>query len=254
MWVFCGGMFRSGSTLQYQIASHLVEWSGRGRRVSWHSPDAFEEVRRASGRDGAIMVFKAHGLTSAMREEVEKAGGRVITAHRDIRDVVVSAMRKNGWSFRRIWRDDRLRYWTVRFDEWATLPGSLVSRYDAVTADVPGEVRRIAAHLQIPVTDGDVATIADAYSLERQRQRAEAVRHQRAIVGPAIKFDPDSLLHHNHIASGGSGDYRSVLRPSQIRAIEDVCGEWMQRWGYTADHPPLTSLERLLGLTYRRAA
>ena len=30
MWVFCGGMIRSGSTLQYQIAADLVERLGVG--------------------------------------------------------------------------------------------------------------------------------------------------------------------------------------------------------------------------------
>lgn len=254
MWVFCGGMFRSGSTVHYQIVSHLVEAAGRGRRVSWHAPDAFGRVRRTAGADGGIAVFKAHGLTPEMREEVESNGALVITSHRDIRDVVVSAMRKNGWSFRRIWREDRPRYWTRRFEEWASLPGAMVSRYETLVEDLVGETRRIAAHLAIPLGEEEAAVIADTYAIDRQRERAEAVRRRREATGAAVKFDPHSLLHHNHIASGGSGDYRSVLSPAEIRVIEDECGDWMERWGYAADRPPLSLFQRLARLTYRRAA
>jgi len=114
---------------------------------------AFGVLRRAADA-GAISVFKAHGLTPAMREEIETNGDRVITSHRDIRDVVVSAMRKNGWSFRRIWREDRLRYWTRRFDEWASLPGAIVSRYDDLVSHLPQEVGRIAEHVGISLPDG----------------------------------------------------------------------------------------------------
>jgi hypothetical protein len=192
-----------------------------------------------------------------MREEIETNGARVITSHRDIRDAVVSAMRKNGWSFRRIWREDRLRYWTRRFDEWASLPGAIVSRYDDLVSHLPQEVGRIAEHVGISLPDGAAGSIADAYGIDRQIERTEAVRQRREAVPKAVgsvKFDPHSLLHHNHITSGASGDFRTALRPSQIRAVEDVCGEWMPRWGYPTDRPALRPAERLLRLTYRRAA
>lgn len=254
MWIFCGGMFRSGSTLQFQIASHLVEDRGLGRRVTWHRPDAFDEVRRANPAHRESLVFKAHGLTPAMREEVEKNGARVLTVHRDIRDVVVSAMRKNANPFRKIWRNNRLKHWTNRFDEWAALPGALVARYDELVASLPHEVHRIASHLGLTLRADEAESIAEAYRIDRQIERTEAVRRRRASEGKTLKFDPHSLLHHNHIASGSSGAFRQVLSPAQIRAIEDECGEWMARWGYLPDRPALTSMQRLIRLSYWRVA
>ena len=35
MIIFCAGMYRSGSTLQYQVASELVEKNKLGKRVEW---------------------------------------------------------------------------------------------------------------------------------------------------------------------------------------------------------------------------
>lgn len=257
MWVFCGGMFRSGSTVQYQVAAHVAETAGRGCRLPFAADGdlgaATSSVQAAAQAD-TLLVCKSHAVSDAIRLQVHGGRGIVLTIHRDIRDVVVSAMSKNSWSFRKIWRSDKLRYWTSRFDEWAALPGALVSRYDDLVADLPREVGRIATHIGCPVGAADSATIAAAYSIDRQRSRTAAVRQQRQIDGPALKFDPHSLLHHNHIASGATGQYREVLRPAEIRAIEDECGEWMARWGYLPDRPVLTIGQRLRRLGYWRAA
>ena len=256
MWVFCGGMFRSGSTVRYQIASHLVESAGHGHRVPFVGDGGFESYRRslACSRQGAVLVFKSHGVCEPILAEVRMRRAAVITSHRDIRDVVVSAMRKNGWSFRTIWRRGRLRYWTTRFDEWAAVPGALVSRYDRIVSDLAAEVRRIADHLGLCIGHDESVAMADLYSIARQRERTERVQGAGSDSGSTLKYDPHSLLHHNHIASGATGDYRTVLRPAEIRAIEDECGEWMAKWGYEPDRPALTMSQRLIHLGYHRAA
>ena len=50
MWVFCCGMQRSGSTLQYQIAARLVEQAGLGQRLEWVEPGRFPELRELKQR------------------------------------------------------------------------------------------------------------------------------------------------------------------------------------------------------------
>lgn len=252
MFIFCGGMFRSGSTLQYQIVSQLIEDRGLGSRITWHSPEAFSEIRSVNSGSSQMLVFKAHKLTSEMRKEIEENGALVITVHRDIRDVVISAMKKNDWSFRKIWRNDRLRYWTGRFDEWARQPRALVCRYEDLVADLQGEIRRIADYLDISLSRGEIASLARSYSLDNQKLRADKVASQLQAGSNSGKYDPHSLLHFNHIATGGIGEYNKILQPAQIRAIEDECGEWMMRWGYEAERPQLSLPQRALRMTYRR--
>jgi len=162
-------------------------------------------------------------------------------------------MRKNNWTFRHIWRIGRLQHWTSRFEEWARVPGAMVSRYDRLSADLPDETTRIAGMLDIPLGPGDAARIAADYAADRQRERTVAVREER-LRSDAVKYDPHSLLHHNHIASGAVGGYRAVLRPAEIRAIEDACGAWMARWGYEPDRPALGAGQRLLRWSLGRAA
>lgn len=252
MFVFCGGMFRSGSTLQYQIVSQLIEDKGLGSRITWHAPDDFSEIRSLHSGSSQMLAFKAHKLTSEMLEEIEENGALVITVHRDIRDVVVSAMKKNDWSFRKIWRNDRLRYWTGRFDEWARQPGALICRYEDLVKDLHCVIEKIANHLGISLSRAEIESLAQEYSLENQKLRANQVAMQLQMSSNSGKYDPHSLLHYNHIAAGGIGEYRDILLPAQIRAIEDECNEWMMRWGYEADRPQLTLSQRALRMTYRR--
>jgi hypothetical protein len=254
MWVFCGGMFRSGSTVQYQIASHLVEHFGRGERLTWQKADDFASVKALHPDDGRLRVFKAHHLSEAIRDELHLAGGRVLTTHRDIRDVVASAIRKNGWSFHHIWKHRMLRRWTERFDAWAALPGALVSRYDDMIAHLDVEAVRIGRLLGMDVAADLAVTIGETYAIDRQRGRTEEVRLRRDRNELRTKYDGHSLLHHNHITSGEVGGYRALLRPAEIRAIESECGEWMGRWGYPIADISLTFADRLHAALLRMAA
>ncbi len=254
MWVFCGGMFRSGSTVQYQIASHLVEHAGRGERLTWQKADDFAAVKSLHPDDDRLRVFKAHHLSAAIRDELDHAGGCVLTTHRDIRDVVASAIRKNGWSFHHIWKHRMLRRWTERFDAWAALPGALVSRYDDMVAHLDVEAVRIGRLLGIDVAADLAATVGETYAIDRQRGRTEDVRLRRDRNELLTKYDGHSLLHHNHITSGEVGGYRALLRPAEIRAIESECGEWMRRWGYPAADVGLTFVDRLHAAFLRMAA
>jgi hypothetical protein len=245
MWVFCGGMFRSGSTVQYQIASHIVERLGMGQRVGRFAPEDFDQAQRAHRHHEGLLVFKSHGVSRAIREELDANGGHVITVHRDIRDVAASAMRKNAWSFQHIWKKGLLDRWTRRFEEWATLPGALVSRYDSMTSALEGEAIRIGRHLGAEIGPDLAHDIGREYSLDRQRERTSDVAARIKRHELSTKYDDVSQLHHNHIASGEVGIYREMLRPEEIRAVEDACGPWMLRWGYALESPALSLIGRV---------
>lgn len=244
MWVFCGGMFRSGSTVQYQIASHIVERLGIGQRVGRFAPDDFDQARDAYRHHGGLLVFKSHGVSRAIREELVANGGHVITVHRDIRDVAASAIRKNAWSFGHIWRKGLLDRWTRRFEEWATLPGALVSRYDSMTSALAEESIRIGRHVGAEIGPDLAHDISREYSLDRQRERTSEVAARIGRQELSTKYDEFSQLHYNHIASGEIGIFRQVLRPEEVRAVEDACGPWMLRWGYALESPSLSLFGR----------
>ena len=65
MWVFCCGMQRSASTLQFQIAAELVERAGLGERVGWVRPEQFPRLLDKHGSDGKWKVFISSRLGAA---------------------------------------------------------------------------------------------------------------------------------------------------------------------------------------------
>ena len=68
MWIFCCGMRRSGSTLQYQLTARIVEEEGIGKRVEWVKPADFPVLREKYKDYEGLKVFKSHIYTSEIGE------------------------------------------------------------------------------------------------------------------------------------------------------------------------------------------
>ncbi|NJL21300.1 MAG: hypothetical protein HC895_11515 [Leptolyngbyaceae cyanobacterium SM1_3_5] len=104
MWVFCCGMFRSASTLQFQITSQLVQESGTGIQVGWIDAKRFAEVR-SSYPDAGYKVIKVHLCPAAIQAEFRAGNALGIYIHRDIRDAYASMMKQRQKSFDFLWNE-----------------------------------------------------------------------------------------------------------------------------------------------------
>ena len=60
MWVFCCAMFRSASTLQFQITTRLVKESGSGVQIGWIDATRFAEARSSYADEPGYKVIKVH--------------------------------------------------------------------------------------------------------------------------------------------------------------------------------------------------
>lgn len=234
MWIFCCGMKRSGSTLQYQLTAHLVEMAGKGTRVGW--TERFEDAQAEHAGVAGWKVYKNHNYSPAMGAELAR-GAKGVYVYRDLRDVFVSFMHKQNAPFERLWKRDVLRDLVENYTLWTQQPNMLVTRYETMMADVPGEVARIAAHLGIHLSAEDAVRVADEYSVDKQRERLQHVdvleRNERI---KSVGFDPHSLLHQNHISgeNGQIGQWQTALTPSEIARIEAKYGLWLKKHGYIA--------------------
>jgi hypothetical protein len=234
-WIFCAGMIRSGSTLQYQLASTIVEHAGVGERVGYAPEAEFERVRKEHAHQARrMLVFKAHVCLPAFVDACTNEGALVIYSYRDIRDVAVSASRKFGKSFDELrdagWLDQAID----DYYKWLSLPRTLVSRYDEMRDDVAGEAARINRHLGTPLPIEEVKELARGFSLEAQKRRVSQIRER---VGPDIgsrdiAFDPTELLHHNHIYDGETGGWRRLLSPDQIAFLNERYAKWLAEARY----------------------
>lgn len=226
MWVICGGMQRSGSTLQFQIAARLVEDRGLGRRIEWRNARDFSQLRDKYASFSGIKVFKTHTLTEEIRKEFYSGNAVGLYIYRDLRDVFVSSMTKEGSDFSTTWKSGLLDKCVAGFNAWTGLPDVLISRYEDVMASLDDEVSMIAGKIGVSLSPVEIARIAEDYSIEKQKKRMRRVRKEKKV------FDEKELLHDNHINSGKEGQWRKRLNTLQILRIEWKIGRWLRDHGY----------------------
>ena len=235
MWVFCCGMQRSGSTLQFQLTARLVESSGRGRRVEWVKPGDFPDLRDRLAADPGWKVFKIHVCTPEMADEFHRDNAMGVYTYRDLRDVLVSTMRKYHRSFEDLMASGFLGHCLEQYDKWTALPNVLTTRYENMVANLPAEVERIAAHLGIAVSTDTCRQIAEEHSIDQQRARiAENTRtgDLRESIVKGTFYNPSTNLHTNHIHEGAVGAWTQILDATQVQRLEAEAGSWLVEHGY----------------------
>ncbi len=139
-WIFCGGMLRAGSTLQYQIASELIERSGLGVRSPYADPMSHEGALQAAVPKGISRTFKSHALTPSIMERLADGNAVALYSFRDLRDVIASQQQKNGWSLGE--RDLRALVADLLATDsaWRSLPRVHVVRYESMVTRLLEEV------------------------------------------------------------------------------------------------------------------
>jgi hypothetical protein len=252
MWVFCCGMFRSASTLQFQITVRLVKEAGIGQPIGWIDVKRFAEVRDrhpdCSANDSRLNVIKAHICTAAIAEEFWQDRAIGIYIFRDIRDVYASMMKQRQKSFDFLWNEGFLEACLENYKSWTSLPNVLVSRYETVIRDLAAEVKRIADHLGIFLSGTDCATIAADYQIEIQQERVKQFRE--TLLQTALNpndhreivdyHDEETLLHMNHIDSARVDRWKEDLTESEVGQLEESVIEWCRK----NHHSPETFLRR----------
>lgn len=227
-------MFRSASTLQFQITTQLVQESNTGIQVGWIDAKRFQEVRSNYANESGYKVIKIHICPEPIQAEFRAHNAIGIYIHRDIRDVYASMMKQRQKSFDFLWDEGFLDTCLESYQIWTQLPNVLVSNYAEVMADLPREVDRIAQHLKIEMTPDRAHSIAAHHTLDAQRQRITQFRQQllqtplnpndhREIVD---YHDEATLLHMNHIDSAKVDRWKEDLTAEQVDRIELRVRDW----------------------------
>jgi len=221
MWIFCCGMMRSGSTVQYQITKDIVETSGTGYGLGWIEVHDFPEAYASQPYEEQRLVVKTHAFTEKIGEVIASGEGRAIYVHRDIRDVTVSLMHKRKKSFWYILLATPFMEMVLEnHKDWTSQPGILVSKYEEMIADLKQEVLRIANYLEIPLKETEAEQIASKHALERQIAKVKQLETSERQSGNML--DSELLFHRNHIHSGQVGQWVNSLTTSQVRLLETL--------------------------------
>ena len=220
MLVVIGGMIRSGSTLQYQVAVDLVERFLDGEGIGFFEGEDLEKA--VAGLDAGankVTVLKTHVCSTYIWHYlIEHSDAKVFYSYRDLRDVAVSACRQFDKRIEHLFEDGWLKRSVTDYFLWKSLPITAMSKYEEFVNDLAGLVESMAGHLGISVSHEEVVEIAERFSRERQKKRMK-------------NADESSLLHKEHIGSGAS--WQDVLAPEEVQLIEKQFGGWLLLKGYS---------------------
>jgi hypothetical protein len=240
-------MYRACSTWQYEIAAHLIERARDGRRLGYLTTEQYARLVRADAHDPtsapasprAWRAIKSHEGNRFFAAALAQGKARALYAFRDVRDVVFSLMHKRGKSFEQLLRQGMIHQILANDRFWVAQPNVLIQRYEDLLADPAAGIKDLAGHLGIPLADGEASRLADEYSQEANRARAEALRRRLQEAGVDLESptnlqicDPTTLLHWNHLRSGNSGSWRATATPGQRKILERLCGRWLEAHGY----------------------
>jgi hypothetical protein len=237
MDVFCVGMYRSGSTWQYDVVCHLLERHRDGRRLGFVTGAEFAEL--SEGKADCWRVLKAHDAHPAF------AAGRALAVYsfRDLRDVAYSLLHKFGGSFAEvIGRQRRLHLCMDNDAFWTARPRTLCQRYEEIMARPAEAVVALAAHLGVELAEGEAEAVAAEYSLKANLWRTVVLANRLRGEGVdlddpanALRWDGQTLLHWNHIRAGRVGGWRDEATPRELAVLARLCGAWLIARGYEPD-------------------
>ena len=223
--VVCG-MHRSGSTLVWQIARHLVSDQPGLRNPRGLSTSQFPAA--AADCDDLLMA-KVHFRPALERDDFPQVGAKYLYTYRDVRDVMASLYRKGrakpedperGPRSSRLGARRELRgdtFWRSRDSVW-------IGKYEQFKDDVPQLVRDLADFLEVDVTSQRVDAIVADVDMQAQQSRA--------VDAKAHGVDDDLRVTSNHITDGRMGAWRDTLTPEELIAIEAESAGWLVEHGY----------------------
>lgn len=233
MFIFCCGMMRSGSTVQYNLTTELIQSVGKGDTIGWAERDDFLKIANKYIKTQKYHIVNLHNYFEEAAELIKNGDALAIYVFRDIRDVVVSIMNMSGSKFRHIVGNNFIERQLNNYYRWAGTSRIYVSKYEEIVKDLGAETFNIAKFLGLNISRTLAKEIGNKYELQKQKKRMATFDYNKYGKQSGKGFyDPKTQLHNNHIHSGASGQWQSTLSPLKIGFIEDIAHNWLIDNGY----------------------
>ncbi len=194
------------------------------------SPNARYIYIGRDGRDVVWSLYNHHANANAlwyaaMNDTPGLVGPPIDPPTEDIHQYFLDWLEKDGFPFWPFWENIR-SWWEIRH-----LPNVMLVHFSDLKSDMPGQIRQIAAHLQIPIDESRWPAILEHCSFDYMRDHGE----KTVPLGGAI-FEGGAKTFIN---KGVNGRWRDVLTAQDCQRYEDMarrelgeeCAQWLKNGG-----------------------
>lgn len=241
MLLICNGMYRSGSTLQYNLVKGLVESSHLGEGESFFSASDVNRMKETFSEwenDNVYHVIKMHDVYPYLNNSSDKI--KVFYIYRDLRDVATSLIEK--LNLEQDGLIEMLDAAVSSSEEIMRHPGTYSQQYERVLNDLHVALYEISSCLNIPINKEVLDKIVNECSIESVEMRLQKqpillkimYYFLKKIGKQIIKYDRDSLIHYNHISKnrGSIGSWKGNLDNHIVKIINQRYSSWLRAKGY----------------------
>ena len=178
------------------------------------------------GRDVVWSLYNHHASANdlwyqALNDTPGRVGPPIEPPPASIRQYYHDWLDKDGHPFWPFWENVR-SWWDIR-----QLPNVMLTHFARLKADMPGEIRRIAAFLETPIDEDRWAAILDHCSFDYMKRHAD-----RSVPLSGAFWDGGAKTF---IHQGRNGRWRDVLTPDESRKYEELasthlapaCARWL---------------------------
>ena len=235
--ILCCGINRSGSTWVYQILQGLLK--GEKTIDVGFIGDDISPLIEAIENNPRFIIGKLHEYPKAIEKLLEKHDNQLFYSHRDLRGCIVSLMNKTNSSFEKVFEMPFFSNAVADFALWSKWNNNAFIAYDDIRYRPMIAAQIIGDNLKVNLDR--IPNLVDELSFDKQRKRIKSFNSSPKTVLLKLMYkirlvkmpkDEDSLLHYNHIQSGGSKDWEQTLTKSQSEKVKERYKDWMTTFRY----------------------
>jgi len=185
------------------------------------------------GRDVVWSLYNHHVNANqfwyeALNDTPGRVGPPIEPPPASIAQYFADWLERDGHPFWPFWENVR-SWWRIR-----ELPNVMLLHFDNLKQDMPGEIRRIAAFLEIPIDEATWPRIVDHCGFDYMKANAA----QSVPLGGAFwEGGAETFVH-----KGTNGRWRDTLNAEQVAAYESRavaelgpdCAAWLRTGGYAS--------------------
>lgn len=240
---------RTGSMWIYNVARELVRQSDFDLKPvvvpqkDTESTTIFSDATE-SPCDTDYLVLKIHSVLN-----FKLPNFKIISLHRDPRDVIVSYMEFMKVDFEQA-VDAAKMMWTLtdKYQSWDEDTLKMIA-YRDIENDPAKLVSTIANFMDIETNEGKISSIVEKFSKknvrkiihETDRKLKENIIKKRQTNDVQFIFftktnyrslDPKTGFQSRHVSNRNTGDWAKVLTKDQIDGVNLYFSDWMDKFGY----------------------